>query len=326
MGFHLKRPLDGLSEPPCSIWDAHVHIWDAAFFDNFERWASLYRVRRYLGIASPEVKRTLEQRGQAANLTFALYLPIEAFARHETQRLLQAVEEARDQGYDMVKMWFGPRFLDFADEHEPFAISLPAFEPVFALIEESGLPLDIHVADPDVWYRHTYTDAKRYRTKRQAIDEFVTVLQRHPALRAISVHFGSLPEPENLTLLATLLDTHPTLYIDTASTRWIIRELGRKTEESREFIMKYRKRILFASDLSVGWDREEEGYVAKRYWAQRLFWETDARNVPLPFPDEDGEGRPTVINGLNLPQEVLGDLYRHNAERFFRPHPPSQAA
>jgi predicted TIM-barrel fold metal-dependent hydrolase len=319
MHFEIKRPLHGLPEPPCSLWDAHVHVWDAASFGEFEKYASHYGVERFMGIASPEVKRTLEQRGQATGIIFAHYLPIEAFARHDTSRLLSAVEEAQEQGYAMVKMWFGPRFLDFSKSDKPFAISLPAFEPVFTLIESLGLSLDLHVADPDVWYREKYRDANRYRTKRQAIDEFADVLERHPKLRTISVHFGSPPEPENLPLLASLLNAHPNLYVDTASTRWIIRELGREPEQARDFIIAYRKRILFASDLSVGRYDEEEGYHAKRYWAQRLFWETDVRDVPLPFPDEDGEGRPTVINGLNLPLDVLEDFYWHNAHRFFSP-------
>jgi predicted TIM-barrel fold metal-dependent hydrolase len=326
MRFHLDRPLEGLPNLSCEIWDSHVHLWDAAAFPVFDKLAAVYGVRRYMGIASPEVKRTLEQRGQAVKLAFALYLPIDAFARHDTKRLLSEVEEAQEQGYTMVKMWFGPRFLDFSEVPKPFAISLDAFDPVFTRIEEYELSLDIHVADPDVWYHRNYVDVKRYRTKRQAIDEFATVLERHPGLRAISVHFGSLPEPENLSLLSSLLDAYPNLYIDTASTRWVIRELGREPLLTRSFIMKYQTRILFASDLSVGWNDEDEGYHAKRYWAQRLFWETDVKNVPLPFPDEDSDSQPTVINGLNLPRGVLENLYGRNARRFFQRYPPFSAA
>jgi hypothetical protein len=279
-----------------------------------------------MGIASPEVKGSLERKLKAGRCTFALYLPIDAFARHDTDRLLTAVDEAQAQGYAIVKMWFGPRFLDFSNARKPFAISLPAFDPVFARLEEYGLPVDVHVADPDVWYRRTYLDTERYRTKRQAIEEFNAVLERHPGLRAISVHFGSLPEPENLSLLSSLLDAHPNLYVDTASTRWVIRELGRKPEMARGFIMRYQKRILFASDLSVGLNDEEDSYYAKRYWAQRLFWETEVKKVPLPFPDEDSENGSTVINGLNLPLDVLENLYWKNASNFFTRDQPSEAA
>jgi len=316
--FHIDRALHGLHTPPCNIWDAHIHIWDAAAYSEFEKWAEVYGVHRYTGIAAPEVKRALEHRGKADRFSFALYLPMDAFALHDTNRLLSAVEEAREHGYAMVKMWFGPRFLDSSDANKPFAISLPEFDQVFSRIEEYALPIDVHVADPDIWYRRKYLDVKRYRTKRQAIDEFVTVLERHPTLRAISVHFGSLPEPENLPLLDSLLDKYSNLYVDTASTKWIVRELGREPEKARKFIIKYQKRILFASDLSVGWGDEADGYYAKRYWAQRLFWETKVKNVALPFPDDDNEHKSTDINGLNLPQNVLENLYWKNAQNFFQ--------
>ncbi len=317
MRFHLDKPLDGLHALPYKIWDAHLHIWDGSAFAKFEKWADIYGIQKFTGIVTPDVKNALEESGKAARFVFALYLPIDAFAQHNTQKLLTAVDEAHKNGYTIVKMWFGPQFLDFTDMRKPFAISLPVFDEVFSRIEDYGLPIDIHVADPDIWYTKKYLDAGRYRTKRQAIDEFISVLERHPDLRAISVHFGSLPEPENLPLLASMLDRFPHLYIDTASTKWIVRELGRKPQESRRFLIKYQKRILFASDLSVGWGDKDESYYATRYWTQRLFWETDANDVFLPFADEDNEKGLTKINGLDLPSSVLKNLYWKNALHLF---------
>ncbi|UCB45303.1 MAG: amidohydrolase family protein [Spirochaetota bacterium] len=317
MQFQLDNPLDGLHALPHDIWDAHIHIWDIAAFSEFEKWAEIYGVQKYTGIATPDVKRTLEQRDKADKFLFAYYLPIDAFARHDTQKLLTAVKEAKEYNYAMVKMWFGPRFLDFSNANKPFAISHPDFDPVYSFIEDNGLPIDIHVADPDIWYTQKYLDVKRYRTKRKAIDEFCTVLEHHPRLKVISVHFGSLPEPENIPLLSSLLDNYSNMYIDTASTKWIVRELGRNTHEARNFIIKYQKRILFASDIDLGWGNKTEDYYATRYWAQRLFWETDVTNVALPFTDEDNDKGSTKINGLHLPTSVLKNLYWRNALHFF---------
>jgi predicted TIM-barrel fold metal-dependent hydrolase len=315
--FRLDEPLEGVPPPPFPLWDAHLHVWDAGAFSGFERWANRFGVKRFTAIASPDVKASLEQRGGKNRFSFALYLPIHAFADHDTDTLLSSLEIARSQSYDMVKLWFGPRFLDFTDAVKPFAISHEAFEPVFARIEEYGMPVDIHVADPDIWYRRKYVDAERYRTKLQAVDEFTVVLDRHPGLRAISVHFGSLPEPRHRALLSSLLDRYPNLHIDTASTKWVVRELGRDPLRAREFIVRYQRRILFASDLSIGRFDEEEGYYAKRYWSQRLFWETGVREVPLPFSDKDNDEGPTIINGLELSRDVLENLYWKNAGDFF---------
>jgi predicted TIM-barrel fold metal-dependent hydrolase len=299
------------------MWDAHIHVWDVSCFPDYEKWAKVYGVERYMAIASPEIKRVLEEGERADQFSFASYLPMDAFAHHDTHTLLTAVDEARRCDYDMVKMWFGPRFLDFFNATEPFAISLPEFDEIFSRIEEYALPIDIHVADPDIWYARKYLDVKRYRTKRGAIDEFMSVLERHPGLRVISVHFGSLPEPENLPLLASMLDSYANLCVDTASTKWVVRELGRDTVKAREFMIKYQKRILFASDLSLGWDGTAEDYYATRYWAQRLFWETDVKNVKLPFHDDDNGDQETRINGLGLPRDVLENIYWKNARDFF---------
>jgi hypothetical protein len=68
--------------------------------------------------------------------------------------------------------------------------------------------------------------------------------------------------------------------------------------------------------LSVGWEDRDEHYFASRYWAQRLFWESKAREIELPFEDSDNPDPPTVINGLNLPKAFLEDFYWNNMARF----------
>ena len=318
MKFNLKDPLAGLSPLNTEICDAHVHIWDVDEFNELEKWGHRYGVQRFMGIAQPEVRKALEKNGKDSKIIFAFYLPMGAFADHDQNKILKAVDEAHHLEYSMLKMWFGPRFLDYFEPSNKtkFTISAPEFVPVFSRIEDYNLPIDVHVADPDVWYQTKYLDRELYRTKEDAINEFLTVMERHPSLRAISVHFGSLPE--SLEQLESIFKKFPNFYVDTASTKWIIRELGKNPQKSREFIIRYKKRILFATDLSVGWGDRTEDYIATRYWAQRLFWETNVQNIELPFSDEDNPNPPTCINGLNLPQSVLNHFYWQNAEEFFR--------
>ena len=313
--FNIQDPLAGLLSLETRIWDAHVHIWDADAFNDLAKWGNTYGVSRFMGIATPDVKKVLEQNGKASKIVFAFYLPMEAFANHNSDTLLSAVGEAHRLNYKMCKMWFGPRFLDYYQSKQKFSISDPIFDPVFSQIEDYELPIDIHAADPDYWYETVYLDKERYRTKNQAIDEFTTVLERHPSLKAVSIHFGSLPE--DLDKLSVLLRRFPNVSIDTASTKWMIRELGKNPDKLKEFLIEFQKRILFATDLSVGWTDRDDNYFATRYWSQRLFWETNVKNVELPFPDDDNPNPPTYINGLNLSPKFLEDLYWNNAERFF---------
>jgi predicted TIM-barrel fold metal-dependent hydrolase len=297
------------------VWDAHVHIWSADAFLALQKAGEQYGVQRFMGIAQPDIKKALIDSENDEKITFGYYLPIDAFAKHEPQRIIDAIEEAHSEEYSIVKMWFGPRFLDYFEAEKPFSINAPIYHSVFELIEDHQIPIDIHVADPDIWYDTKYKDVKRYRTKNQAMEEFRDVLQTFSKLKVISVHFNSLPE--HLTDLSKDLDDFPNLFIDTASTKWMIRELGKDIVASRKFFMKYHKRILFATDLSVGWEERSVHYLTSRYWAQRLFWESDYQGVELPFSDSDNPDPPTYINGLGLPNYVLRDFYWENAYRFF---------
>jgi hypothetical protein len=45
--------------------------------------------------------------------------------------------------------------------------------------------------------------------------------------------------------------------------------------------------------------------------------ETDARNIPLPFNDKENDNK-TVINGLDLPIDILKKIYWENAKRIFQ--------
>ncbi len=315
MQFDLSNPLNGLSKLNTKIWDSHVHIWSADAFEPLLKIGRKYGVHRFMGIAAPDVKKTLEEDGHDDLIKFAYYLPIDAFAKHEPERILTAIEEAHLENYSMVKVWFGPRFLDFFEADKPFSLNLPIFDPAFTLIENYHIPMDIHVADPDIWYATKYQDVERYRSKEQALSEFREVMRNHLSLKLISVHFHSLPE--NLKQVTQDLHDFPNLYIDTASTKWMIRELGNNIERTKEFFEQHYKRILFATDLSVGWEDRDEKYLATRYWAQRLFWESNHQKIELPFPDEDNPNSPTYINGLNLSDKILEHFYWKNAEKFF---------
>ena len=83
--------MNGLRAIPSKIWDAHIHIWDANAFSEFEKWADIFGVQKYTAIAAPDIKRVLEQKKKAESFIFAYYLPIEAFAQHDTQKLLSAI-------------------------------------------------------------------------------------------------------------------------------------------------------------------------------------------------------------------------------------------
>jgi len=65
-------------------------------------------------------------------------------------------------------------------------------------------------------------------------------------------------------------------------------------------------------------DQVDRSYYTGRYVAQRILWETNERDTPLPFPDADTKDTGgTVINGLDLPLSSLEKLYWKNAKRIY---------
>jgi predicted TIM-barrel fold metal-dependent hydrolase len=119
--------------------------------------------------------------------------------------------------------------------------------------------------------------------------------------------------PEDLGHLGRLLDRYPNLSLDTSATRWMVRELGRQPHAVRAFFSRYTGRLLFGTDQVVLDEPDAERYTV-RYWIHQMFWETDLV-CELPIDDPDAAPAP-MLRGVNLPAEVLRQVYWENALRW----------
>jgi len=248
---------------------------------------------------------------------FAKYLSLSDIARYNVEPVLDEISKLQDQGYSLAKSWFGPRWRDYRDVPKDFRIDHPRLEPIFQALEDNGIPLIIHMGDPDTYYASKYQDSEKYGTKDEHLKQLEDVLSRHPRLRFQVPHFGSQPEIQRLPNLTRWMERFPNLVVDTASSRWMARELSKDTEKARDFLLSYSDRVLFGTDLFAG--RGDSDYYSGRYVAQRILWETSERDTPLPFPDDDTkDSGGTYINGLDLPISVLKKVYWENANRIYK--------
>lgn len=329
MEFLVKKPLHGLDMREqgnsLKLFDCHVHIWHHWFFKDFLSLINIYDVSKMLGIAQPKIKKRLEKQSFAENIVFAYFLSARAFAKLDIPKLLAQVDEAQEKDYSVIKIFFGPRFLDFNAKYDkPYRINDPQLDPVYSRIEDYGMKVLIHVADPDYWYQHKYTNQNKYGTKQDRLDDFVELVEQYTKITWISAHLGCLPE--NLPQLSDLLDRYPRLYVDTGSTRWMIRELGKNIPNTQKWIKKYQDRILWGSDISsfqllprpsfLFRKSRRKQFWGTRYWSHRLFWET-SHQAPLPFADNDNPDG-TQIHGLNLPEAILHKIYYNNAKNLLK--------
>ena len=65
-------------------------------------------------------------------------------------------------------------------------------------------------------------------------------------------------------------------------------------------------------------DRNEpiSKYYITRYLTFQALLESSVRDLPLPFPDAENNNE-TVINGLDLPLDVLKKIYWENASKLY---------
>ncbi|MHA2395483.1 MAG: amidohydrolase family protein [Candidatus Thorarchaeota archaeon] len=299
------------------IFDAHTHIGEPDTIDKMLKIEDEFDVTAQIGIVHSKDGFETAKKQYPERFVFAKYLSLRDIAHYNVDPVIEDIACTKDEGYSLAKTWFGPRWRDYIEDVPTgFRIDSPKLDPIFQALEDTELPLLIHVADPDTYFELHYQDASKYGTKEENLSQLELVLERHSQVVFQIPHFGAQPEIHRLPNLTKWLDRFPNVILDTASSRWMARELSKDVQKAREFLMKYSDRILFGTDLSA--NRCNLEYFGARYIAQRYLWETDVKDKPLPFEDADTkDSGGTFINGLDLPLSVLRKLYWENATRVY---------
>ena len=302
-------------------FDAHVHLGGMKGIHNLIKYREEFNIKKSVGIVWDDKTDVYEKRFPGKFVLAKYFRSKHMFAANPDSKLLtDEIEKIYQQGFPIVKFWFGPRVRDYVKEYfklEPKTIHLsdPIFKSIFAKMEELGLYLLIHVSDPDQWYEKVYQPVSRYGTKKEHLDDFEEVLSSFPKLKVLQAHFGS--QPEDLEHLSRWFESYPNYFVDMSSARWMARELGRYPEKAREFFIKYSDRILFGSDLVQDRNKPVSTYYRTRYFTFQAILETSVRDLPLPFPDPENNNE-TKINGLDLPLDILKKIYWENANKFLK--------
>ena len=198
------------------------------------------------------------------------------------------------------------------------------YEPVYVACERIGLPILMHVADPEeLWDRDALPERARQRewfygdgtfpTKEGLYSEVERILERHPRLKLILAHFYFLSG--DMDRAAAVLDRWPSVSFDITPGDEMYARFSQAPAAWRDFFNAYSRRLLFGTDTAGDAEYPDpEGLArAQRQVADmRRFLETDEVFEGL------GRGK---LHGLELPASTLAPIYAGNFRRLAGPEP-----
>lgn len=192
----------------------------------------------------------------------------------------------------------------------------PRLDPAWEECGRLGIPVFIHVADPEAFFHLIDARNERYEELIEHPDwsfygpQFPSLQElfagrdrmfaKHPHTTFVALHFGSWPE--NLDFVEQTLQKFPNVMIETGAREG---ELGRQPRRTREIFVKYSDRIMFGTDEGAG----EAMY-------QNYFRWLETEDEYFPYAQYPLQGR-WMIYGLGLPDDVLEKVYHRNAEEMF---------
>lgn len=288
----------------------------------------------------------LEAADRSGRIVVAMTLPWGLAARHEKfpEVAAKMMHEGKRLGVRGLKIGKALGLLVPKPDGTLLAVDDPWLDPIWKAAADTGLPVVIHTADPKAFWLPS--DEKNERLEEltahptwsyygkpvpsfdELLEQLMNVVKRHPKTTFVAVHFGN--NSEDPFWVSKMLDEHPNLHVDIAAR---VVELGRHDPKKlRAVFVKHRKRILFGTDLGVSPKnhlmlgsfgeepnkREEVG----PFFAAHYDWLETSKTMPSPTPIQ---GR-WKIHGIDLPDDVLEDVYYKNAERMFGPPPKKKAA
>ena len=200
------------------------------------------------------------------------------------------------------------------------------FDPMWETCGRLGLPVAIHVGDPEAFFlpidrfneRYEELNAhpdwsfhgKDFPAFKEILEARDRVFTRHPKTTFVALHVGHWAE--NLAAVGEMLDKFPNVHVEIGAR---IGELGRQPRTATRFFDRYQDRILFGTDaIPLGIETPQQVFGEDLYRVYYRFLETEDEYfdyAPAPVPPQ-GRWR---IYGLGLRESILRKVYSQNAER-----------
>jgi predicted TIM-barrel fold metal-dependent hydrolase len=231
------------------------------------------------------------------------------------RELAAQVNALRQIGFDGVKMLdlMPPEFIK-----TPFMRDDSVYEDFFAFLQDTGMPVTMHVAAPDFFWEKGASSlpgcyySEKLPSREKIYKVLDNILKKFPALKLVLAHFGFLQY--KLDELENLLDRHPYLYVDTTPGRCVYRDLSENPRRTKDFFNKYQERILFGSDLQIGPAKPKGAFFSQQDNIDSIKIVRKYLETEEVFPIKIETGYSCDIKGLGLAKTVTDKIYHKNFE------------
>ena len=244
------------------------------------------------------------------------------------ERTVAGLEADFAQGAIACKVWKNIGMSARKTSGEFLMVDDPVFDPIYAHLAQIGRTVIMHIGEPLACWQpldesdphygyysahpewHMYGRAG-YPSHRELIDARDRVLAKHPRLRVVGAHLGSLEY--DVKEVAARLDRYPNFAVDTSART---KDLVYQDQEAvRAFFKAYADRILFGTDIVIRDSHQAMPEDERRAALARMLARYE-REFAYYAGERKIEFAERTVSGLGLPAEVLTKLYAGNAARW----------
>jgi predicted TIM-barrel fold metal-dependent hydrolase len=320
--------------------DAHVHIrtHDSSFvqqarIDNFQVLTIAVGADSQSDIDEQNDYMSYQQRLFPDRVAWATTFSMEGWGQPGWQdSTIARLARDFDKGAIAVKVWKDIGMTFRRPDSSFIMIDDNSFDPIFDFIASRGKTVVAHIGEPkNCWlpldsmtvnndrsyfkrhpeyHMYLHPEYPSYEDQIAARDH---MLEKHPDLRVIGAHLGSLEW--DVDELAKRLDRFPNLSVDMAAR--ICHFQVQDRDKVRNFILKYQDRLLYATDLG----QSSPGDIAFRHRLYQTWkddWDYFATSRTL-----TSDAVPGPFQGVNLPEQVLRKIYLENTRNWLPGFPES---
>lgn len=296
----------------------NLHIVDIVIVDDIEKideWSDLTKERKDTW--------DLVDASKGSVFFCTAFDPFKVNEKNFQQNAISQINQDFDRGAVALKIWKNIGEEVKNKDGKYILPDDPIFDPIYDDIAKHNKTLIAHVADPTTVFEAPDPAAPDYTgymnsrgfymyrkpeapSKPQILQARDHILERHPNLRVVGAHLGSMEK--DFGQLADHLDRYPNFAVDVAA------RMDYLVIQPRQFIVpfieKYQDRLLYGTDFEIFPGKDDTEQIKSLESSYALDWRFLATKDWLVY-------RGHIVQGLGLPEPILRKIYHDNAVKWF---------